>query len=146
MYDELRSLAYRFSRGRTRLPGLWERVGDSFAGCGVLIEKKSHGLRGRITYVPPEMRHYGWQVGDVKWQGFVAGGLLAYRVQELYKEIDRNTGKIKNAGFMEARIGFIGPNEMVVFPRGLGGVQNTRWYRSGMMAADVSASNLPSTW
>lgn len=99
----------------------------------MLIEKKAQGLQGRITYVPAKMRQYGWRVGDVKWKGFTAARLFAYHIQEQYKEIDRDTGKIKNAGYIIARIGFVGPDEIVVFPRGRSGVQNTRWYRSGMV-------------
>lgn len=146
MYDQLRSFAYRLSRGQTYLPGLWERVGDTFAGCGVLIENTSQGLRGRITYVPAKMRHYGWQVGDVKWKGFVRGRMFAYQVEEMYKEVDRDTGKFKGAGFVEASIGFIGPDEIVVFPHGRRGVQSTRWCRSGVVTTSPPEEYYATAW
>ena len=133
MQDELRSIVYRFSHRQSCLLGLWERVGDSFAGCGVLVEATLHGLQGRITYVPPEMRLFGWQVGDTKWKGIVEGRLFAFRAQELYKETGRATGKMKSCGFVEARIGFVAAHEIVVFPHGRPGIQNTRWIRSGVL-------------
>ena len=92
MYDQIRSITYRLFGGRTELLGRWERVGDDFAGCVVLVERTPQGLQGRITYVPLTMEPYGWRLGDVKWKDFAARRVLGYRVQDLFKEIDPATG------------------------------------------------------
>ncbi len=132
MFDQIRSFAYGLSGKRTQVAGLWERVDDHFAGCVVLVKETEHGLQGQITYVPPAMRRYGWVIGDLKWKGFTSSRLLAYRLRELYKEVDSRTGELRQYRYTEARLGFIDPDEIVVIP--LGGsasVRNTRWRRSG---------------
>ena len=130
MYDLLRSLSYRVLGGRTELLGAWERVGDSFAGCVVRVERTPQGVQGQITYVPLAMEPYGWQIGDVKWKDFVPRRVVGYRVQDLFKELDPETGRVKRTGFAESRIRFVGPDEIVVLPRGGTAVRSTRWCRS----------------
>lgn len=131
MYDQLRSLTYRLFNGRPQLSGLWERFGDRFAGCVMLVETTPKGLRGRITHVPAIMRQYGWCVGDVKWKDLKAGGLMAYRLRELYKEVDRETGDLNQSRFAESQLGFVGPDEIVVIPCEGGPIRSTRWCRVG---------------
>ena len=138
MFEQIHSLVYRFSGGSIYLPGLWERVGDRFEGCSVLVELTPGGLQGRITYVPVAMRRCGWKVGDVKWKDFTRGRLAAYQVQELVKEFDQRSGEIRNCRFTQARIGFLGADEMVVIPRAGEAIPSTRWRRCGITRSDES--------
>ncbi len=130
MFERVRSLAYSMLGRPASLPGLWERVGDDFAGCLILVEAAGEGLQGRITYVPALMRQYGWKVGDVKWRKISPGTIPAFRMEDLFKELDPDTNKLKRTSYEHAQLYFLREDEFVVMTSGSTG-RNTRWQRSG---------------
>ncbi len=141
MFQILRSVAYLLSGKPLVLQGLWERVGDDFAGCLILVEEVSDELTGRVTYAPALMRQYGWQVGDLKWKSIRSGRIPAFRIQELFKELDSTTSLVRKSSYQPAQIYFVHEDEFVVTNSAWAG-RNTRWQRAEHQNIDqTSAAN-----
>ena len=134
MFERFRSLAYSLTGGAVSLPGLWERVGDDFAGCLILVEDVDSTLQGRITYVPSLMRHYGWKVGDIKWRNMTPRGGAGFHIDDLFKELDPDTNQVKRSTYHKARLYFLNADEFTVIASGHSG-RNTRWRRTANKAA-----------
>ena len=137
MFERVRSLAYSLSGHAADLPGLWERVGDDFAGCLILVEDCAAGLQGRITYVPALMRQYGWKVGDIKWRSIAADGTAAYRIEDLSKEFDAQANSVRRTDYGPAKLYFLGVNEFAVITGQRGG-RNSRWRRSANVTSSLA--------
>ena len=129
MFERFRSFAFSVTGGAAALPGLWERVGDDFRGCLILVERTESGWQGRITYVPALMRQYGWKVGDLKWRNLQPAGAAMFTAEDLFIELDPDTNKVCKATYHAARLCFLASDAFAVVTSGRGG-RNTRWRRS----------------
>ena len=132
MFERVRSLGFKIMGKEASVHGLWERFGDDFEGCVILVEEVAEGLRGRITYVPATMRRFGWMVGDIKWRNMRRGRVAAFKVDDLFKELDHDTQKLKKTTYEEARIYFLSDSELIVMAGSRG--RPTRWRRSGSVS------------
>lgn len=81
-------------RREPSLEGVWERRGDAFAGCRVEVAPAAAGLRGIIVHVPDRMLEFGWLTGDAKWTSILRAGPCLYRLDDLHKVVDRESGKV----------------------------------------------------
>lgn len=131
MLERFRSLAYAITGGAAALPGLWERIGDDFSGCLILVEPNVASLQGRVTYVPSLMRHYGWKVGDIKWRNMNPGSGASYHIEDLFKELDPDTNHVRKSTYHQAKLYFLAVDEFTVIASGHRG-RNTRWRRTAV--------------
>jgi hypothetical protein len=92
--------------GEGSLEGRWERVGDRFAGCVIEVEPEKNGtqnLRGRIVHLPPSMATAGWIVGDIKWQSIQPAAKGTWKLDDLRKHFETQTGRVIKMDFQPYR-------------------------------------------
>ena len=140
MFERFRSLAYAMTGKPVALPGLWERVGDDFQGCLILVEESLSGLQGRITYVPARMRRFGWKVGDIKWRSISTSAGAAYAAEDLFKELDPDTNQVRNEVYQLAKLYFTAADEFTLVTSQQGG-RNSRWQRTAHASATPASGS-----
>lgn len=77
------------------LLGLWQRIGDKFAGCVLSVHLVKSQPTAIIFSITKEMVEYGWKVGDVKWKSIRRDSVGRYVVDDLYKTLNRKQKSIK---------------------------------------------------
>ncbi len=81
--------------------GLWQRTGDTFAGCVLRVEHIGTELAGRIAVLPDSMANAGWQVGDLKWRNITRAADGAWRMQDLRKHYDTRKASVLMVDYQE---------------------------------------------
>ena len=110
---------------------MWERTGDHFAGCLILVEPVDGQWQGRITYLPTGMSNYGWKVGDIKWRDIRKLRWQTYSLMDLHKQINPETFELQKSNYQEVRLRMVSGSELVVSPAaGAVGSRSTRWQRA----------------
>lgn len=114
------------------LPGLWERVGDNFAGCTVMVRSTEQGLQGQVTCVTPVMRQYGWNLGDLKWRQIKAEAKTTFSLEDMFIELDPDTRELRRVTYEPAKIYFLSAEYFSLISLTHGG-RRTYWQRSGRL-------------
>jgi len=81
--------------------GLWERMGDHFAGCVLRVEKVGTELAGRIAVLPEAMAKAGWEVGDLKWRNITRTAEGGWKMQDLRKHYDTRKASVLMVDYQE---------------------------------------------
>jgi hypothetical protein len=110
------------------LIGVWERIGDDFAGCRLRIEFDGPNLNGRIVRLPDHMEKYGWHHDDAKWIQIQKQAVCRYRLLELYKVISSQSAPARNLYYQSRLLVQSNNDIMIIPPDGSGGRKN-RWRR-----------------
>jgi hypothetical protein len=110
------------------LTGVWERIGDDFAGCRIRIEFDGPILNGRIVRLPDQMEKYGWKHDDAKWIDIQKQSVCRYRLQELYKVISSQTRPARNI-YHPSTLLIQSHNEVMIIPPDGSGGRKNRWNR-----------------
>src|SRR3990167_6922068 len=87
-------LGLRNPTDRSDLEGIWERVGDNFAGCLIQVEWEEGELVGKIIAMNSEMLLYGWAVGDKKWRHIEGDAHNGWHLMDLRKQYDTASKKV----------------------------------------------------
>lgn len=111
LFDQIHST---ITRREHELSGLWERYGDAFEGCTVLVDEEEGRLIGTLTQLPGKMGQFGWAVGDIKWRAIRRIGKNRYGIQDLFKEIDAATRSISAMTYQPAGIRLVSAGELVL--------------------------------
>lgn len=110
------------------LIGVWERIGDNFAGCRICIEFDGINLNGRIVRLPDHMIKYGWQQDDAKWMHLQRQSVCRYQLQELYKVFSSRTKSARNI-YYHSKLLIQSNNELMIIPSDAPGGRKNRWRR-----------------
>jgi hypothetical protein len=110
------------------LVGLWERIGDDFAGCRLRIEFDGPNLNGRIVQLPDHMEKYGWRHDDAKWMHIQRQAVCRYRLYELYKVLSSRTKPARNL-YYHSRLLIQSNSELTIIPPDETGGRKNRWRR-----------------
>jgi hypothetical protein len=110
------------------LIGVWERIGDDFAGCRLRIEFDGPNLNGRIIKLPEYMEKYGWQHDDAKWMHIQRQTVCRYRFQELYKVLSSQSVTARNL-YYHSRLLILSDNVLLSIPPDQTGGRKNRWRR-----------------
>ncbi|MGD9007519.1 MAG: hypothetical protein PVG41_06345 [Desulfobacteraceae bacterium] len=110
------------------LMGVWERIGDDFAGCRLRIEFDGPNLNGRIVRLPDHMEKYGWRKDDAKWMHIQRQAVCKYQLQELYKVLSSRTKPARNL-YYQSRLLIQSKNELMIIPPDASGGRKNRWRR-----------------
>lgn len=129
MFETIRRQAYLLRGRNPPVSGLWERTGDDFAGCVVIVEPVGKQLQGRITEVPAAMRNVGWVVGDVKWKSIHTAGRNRYRLMDLFKSYDTSNTRLLQSRYQPARLHFYSDKRFYVVPDEAPQGSTTYWLR-----------------
>ncbi|MDE0282957.1 MAG: hypothetical protein OXN26_00200 [Gammaproteobacteria bacterium] len=129
MFASIRRIADFLLGAEPSLLGAWQRVGDNFSGCRIVVEQTEDGLQGRLVYVPDRMQNAGWSVGEIKWGRIVRTFGAAYLLQDKQKLFDTRRQAVAGSASCEARLRFVNNNEITVVPRALDQGSFSRWRR-----------------
>ena len=143
MLERLRSFGYALTGSQAEILGLWERVGDNFAGCTVMVSPHGEGLQGQITSLTPTMRQYGWGLGDLKWRRIASVSGVTFQLEDMFKELDPDTRELKRVTYQPAKIYFLSADSFSLVSLTHGG-RRTYWQRSGRLP-DTARGSKPST-
>ena len=97
------------------LQGVWERTGDHFAGCRIEIRSEDNRWRGRLIRILEKMEKFGWQTGDEKWIDIERLAVGHYRLRDLYKVLNTDTGHVSEF-YKESLLDFLSDNEITISP------------------------------
>jgi hypothetical protein len=135
MFEWWNRFTYSLGRESPPLEGIWERIGDDFAGCRIVIRDLDQG--GLLVNLAPRMREVGWQVGDRKWQAFHRRTLRLWEFEDLYKEYDLRTQAV-HASYHPSQIIFVGPDSLETRHPGR---PRQKWLRVGRITIPVGSQD-----
>jgi hypothetical protein len=119
------------------LLGVWERIGDDFAGCRLRIEFDGSNLTGRILKVPDQMAKYGWMKDDAKWMHIQQQAICRYQLQELYKVLPCGQQQARNR-YYPSRLFIRSENDLVIIPPDASMGRKNQWRRVNDKSKDLS--------
>lgn len=118
MTDFLNHIFDTFTGREHEIIGLWERRGDTFEGCTILINENEDGrLSGTITRLPKAMTKFGWMTGDLKWRRIHRIRRNQYALEDLFKEVNPETGALRDYKYRPAEIRLSGHNRLTLRTR-----------------------------
>ena len=130
IFNRIRSFGYSLAGSTPELIGVWERTGDNFAGCTVVISNSNEGFSGYVTSVPPAMQRCGWLVGDKKWINFHSRSRTSWTVSDLAKQYDIERLVVTDAVYTKAPLNFVADD---CFGLKSDRHTSTTWIRAGQL-------------
>ena len=115
MIHDIQHLIYRFRGNAPKLQGLWQRVGDDFAGCCVQLATVGETTRGYIAELPDIMAARGWRLGDIKWASFQQRNPASHRFMDLFKQFDVQTGEVTDSFYKPANLYFYKDTRLFIY-------------------------------
>lgn len=82
------------------IEGVWERVGDEFAGCSIRVTPAGGFWEGTLIYVNATASGAGWGVGDRKWVDIRASGHGRFQGRDLQKAYDFSRQEVLEASYV----------------------------------------------
>ena len=92
-------LGFRNPKDSSDLEGIWERIGDEFAGCLIKVEKEDYELIGKIIVSTPKMLTSGWEIGDKKWRRIEGSASEGWQLMDLRKQYDTQNKKVLSTDY-----------------------------------------------
>ena len=133
MFDGIRYLLQVLLGPGPELRGVWQRVGDNFAGSRIAVEETGAGLQGRLIYVPDNMQAVGWKTGEVKWTQITGLGRSGCSLQDKYKLYDTRRQRMTTSGYTDSRLRFLTEDEIIVSAHAPDRGSFSRWRRIGII-------------